>query len=146
MVRVHVPGLCGLALRVTATTNGVVWHHGVLDTATRSVETIDGAVIPRSQVLRLRHDGGGTWISPLEAREVVLLLSMIGGMPHHQLLKLAWEGMKPEDRPVPRHPRGRPRKHPLLGAGPQKEIPVGLNPVAAVPKVDWYSRTAPTSR
>jgi hypothetical protein len=105
----------------------------VVDTATYNVETTDGEVIPRSQVLRLRHDGTGTWIDPVEAREVVLLLSMIGGMPRRQLLGLAWAGMKPEDPPVPRHPRGRPRKHPLPAADPWNEVPVGLAPQGVLP-------------
>ncbi len=50
----------------------------------------------------------------------MLLLSMIGGMPHHQLLELAWEGMKSEGPPVPKRRPGRPGKQPLPATDPWK--------------------------
>jgi hypothetical protein len=124
MLRVHVPGLCGFALRVRATTNGAVWHAGVVNLGTQAVETVAGEILPRSAIRWLRYEGAGTWIPPLEAREVILLLAMIGGMPHRRVLELAWEGMKPKDPPASK----RPRKHPLPDMGPWREIPVGLTP------------------
>src|SRR5262245_13968345 len=126
MLRVHVPGLCGLSLRVCATTNGASWHSGVVNLSSHAIETADGTIIPRSQVHRLRHDGVGTWIDPLEAREVVLLLSMIGGMPHRQLLAMVPERVEPQEPPAPKRPRGRPCKHPQ--PDDPWEIPSGLAP------------------
>jgi hypothetical protein len=128
-----VPGLCGVSLRVRATTNSTTWHAGSVNLETQAVQTAGGEVIPRSAVRWLRYEGAGTWIPPLEAREIVLVLSMIGGMPHHQLLELAWEGMKPKDPPTPKRRPGRPRKHPLPVVDSWKEIPVGLRPSGVLP-------------
>lgn len=71
MVRVYVPGLCGMSLRVRATTNSTTWHVGSVNLETHAVETVKGEVIPRSAVRRLRYEGIGTWIHPREAREIV---------------------------------------------------------------------------
>jgi hypothetical protein len=133
VARVYVPGLTGFSLQVRATTNSTTWHAGFVNLQTQAVETLEGEIIPRSAVRWLRYEGPGTWIPPLEAREVILLLAMIGGMPYHQLLELAWEGMKPEDPPVPRRPRGRPRKYPQPVADSWSEVPVGLAPLGVLP-------------
>jgi hypothetical protein len=59
VVRVYVPGVSGLALQVIATTNGAVWHHGTVNLGTQSIATVQGEVIPRTQVLRVCHNGTG---------------------------------------------------------------------------------------
>ena len=133
MVNIYVPGLCGLSLRVAATTNGAAWHAGIVNTESRGVELASGEMIPASAIRRLCYRGEGTRIPFQEARSVILLLSMIGGMPHHQLLELAWEGMKPKDPPAPKRPPGRPHKHPLPAVGSCREIPVGLTPSGVLP-------------
>ncbi len=133
MVNIYVPGLCGLSLSVAATTNGATWHGGIVKTETRAVELAGGEVIPASAIRRLCYQGEGTRIPFQEARSVILLLSMIGGVPHRQLLEMAWEGIKPKDPPAPKRPPGRPRKQPLPEIDPWREIPVGLMPSRVLP-------------
>ena len=96
MVRVYVPGLSELALRVAVTTNACVWHRGIVNLDTQNIETEEGEVISRAQVRWVRHNGTGTWVNPGEARAVVLLLSMIGGVSHARLLEMAKYGTEPE--------------------------------------------------
>jgi hypothetical protein len=91
-IRIRVPGI-GLGLRVAVRTNNVVWHHGVVDLSTQSIETIGGEMISRPQVLRVRYNGTGTWLPPEEARAVVLLLSMIAGAPPRRLHEMAQVGV-----------------------------------------------------
>ena len=139
MVRIAVPGLCGFSLRVKATTNSTTWHAGLVNLETQAVETLGGEVIPRSAVRRLRYEGVGTWIPPHQAREVVLLLAMIGGATSHQLHELAvprrasvWKraGVKQERRSAARVVRRATRegaRHgaPRRGYGTQLLVPSG---------------------
>ena len=122
MVRVHVPGLSGLTLRVSVTTNGACWHQGIVDTTSRSIELGKGEVIPASQVRRLRHMGAGTWVDPLEGRAILLLLAAIGGMDPTQLHALAWESA---GLAGPWSLRGRPLQ--------PREVAAGLAPSSVLP-------------
>lgn len=146
MVRIYVPGLCGVSLRVRATTNSTTWHVGSVNLETQAVETAGGEVISRSAVRWLPYAGAGTWIPPLEAREIVLLLSMIGGMPQHQLLELAWEGMKPKDPPVPKRRLVVPASIRSLPPTHGGRFRSGSRLQASSPTDGWSSRTIATSR
>ncbi len=133
MVRIYIPGLTGLSLRVAVTTNGVTWTAGVVDTASRAVETVH-EVIPASKIKRVCYMGTGTRVPADEGRAVVILLAAIGGVSSKELWELARIGTEPEEPPLPKRPRGRPRKHPLPSPDSEElpEIPVGLVPSAAV--------------
>jgi hypothetical protein len=105
VIRIRVPGV-GFGLAIQVTTNGITQHRGVVDLGTQSIETVAGEVIPRAQVLRVCHNGSGVWVNPDEARAVVLLLSMIAGVPHRQLLEMAKAGTEPEEPQAPKRPQG----------------------------------------
>ena len=66
-------------MRVAVTTNGHSWTAGIVDTASRAVETAD-AVIPASKIKRVCYMGTGTWLPPDEMRAAVLVLSAIAGL------------------------------------------------------------------
>jgi hypothetical protein len=144
VVNIYVPGLCGLSLRVAATTNGATWHAGIVNTESRGVELASGEMIPASAIRRLCYRGEGTRIPFQEARSIILLLSMIGGMPHHQLLELAWEGMKPKDPPAPKRPLVVPISIRCLPSGRAGSSQSGSRPQASSPMADWCLRTIPT--
>lgn len=131
MIRVRVPGI-GLDLTVIATTNGSCFHRGVVRTASRDVEIASGELIPAHAIKQIRYSGPGCWVDPGEARAVVLLLAAIGGMGHKELLAMAKIGMEPEVLPLPKRPRGRPRKHSVPDTEPWEEQPAGLLPAAAL--------------
>ena len=125
MVRVYIPGLTGLSLRVTVTTNGQSWTAGVVDTLSRAVAT-DHGVIPASKIKRVRYIGIGTRFSADEVRAAVILLAAIGGMEGRELMELAQDSIGLVD-PFPaiaKHLPGKPRIR------EQKEIPSGLHPVS----------------
>ena len=124
MMRVHIPGLTGLALRVAVTTNGQSWTAGVVDTMSRAVATAH-EVIPASKIKRVCYMGTGTWLPADEVRAAVILLAAIGGMEGRELMELAQDSIGLVDPPVAA--KHLPGKHRIRE---QKEIPSGLHSVS----------------
>jgi hypothetical protein len=127
-IRIRIPGL-GLGLRVAVTTNGLVWHHGVVDLSTQSIETVGGEIIARSQVRWVRYSGTGTWVNPDEARAIVILLSAIAGVPPRRLHEMAQVGVEPEEpwldeSPLESYVEAQPRNASRLEAKPHVAQPL----------------------